>query len=132
MKDWLARRKSMTQILSEIDLHTDEEQVARIRADMEDKSLGSRYIDLSKLQADQEQSKRHRLMPEYIEKFFVEAYQLVAGQGDARILRRDPDPSHARTDHQGEICPQVVAVPHQRVEQKDRQVRWSIAAVAVR
>ena len=32
MKDWLARRKSMTQILCEIDLHTDEEQVARIRA----------------------------------------------------------------------------------------------------
>jgi superfamily II DNA or RNA helicase len=79
MKDWLARRKSMTEILSEIDLSTDEEQVARIRADMEDKSLGSRYIDLSKLQADQEQSKCHRLMPEYIEKFFVEAYRSFGG-----------------------------------------------------
>ncbi len=79
MKDWLARRKTMAQILAEIDLHTDEEQVARIRADMQDKSLGSRYIDMSKLLADQEQSKQHRLMPEYIEQFFVEAYRSFGG-----------------------------------------------------
>ena len=66
---------------------------------MEDKSLGSRYIDLSKLQADQEQSKRHRLMPEYIEKFFVEAYRsfggtiapLKDGKGVWTISRVPPD-----------------------------------------
>ena len=79
MKDWLARRRTMTEILAEIDLHTDEEQVARIRADMQDKSLGSRYIDMSKLLADQQQSKEHRLMPEYVEKFFVEAYRSFGG-----------------------------------------------------
>ena len=49
MKDWLAKRRTMTEILADIDLQTDEEQVARIRADMEDKALGSRYIDMSKL-----------------------------------------------------------------------------------
>ena len=49
MKDWLSRRRTMTEILAEIDLQTDEEQVARIRADMQDKALGSRYIDMSKL-----------------------------------------------------------------------------------
>ena len=48
MKDWLAKRRSMTEILAEIELQTDEQQVARIRADMEDKALGSRYIDMSK------------------------------------------------------------------------------------
>ncbi|MBI2806091.1 MAG: DUF3883 domain-containing protein [Planctomycetes bacterium] len=79
MKDWLSRRRTMTEILAEIDLQTDEEQVARIRADMEDKALGSRYIDMSKLLADQQQSKEHRLMPEYIEKFFVEAYRSFGG-----------------------------------------------------
>jgi len=79
MKDWLSRRRTMTEILAEIDLHTDEEQVARIRADMQDKSLGSRYIDMSKLLADQQQSKEHRLMPEYIERFFVEAYRSFGG-----------------------------------------------------
>jgi len=52
MKDWLSRRRTMTEILAEIDLQTDEEQVQRIRADMQDQSLGSRYIDMSKLTAD--------------------------------------------------------------------------------
>jgi hypothetical protein len=46
---------------------------------MQDKSLGSRYIDMSKLLADQQQSKEQRLMPEYIEKFFIEAYRSFGG-----------------------------------------------------
>ena len=45
--NWLAKRRTMTEILADIDLQTDEKQVARIRADMQDKALGSRYIDLS-------------------------------------------------------------------------------------
>jgi superfamily II DNA or RNA helicase len=79
MKDWLSRRRTMTEILAEIDLHTDAEQVARIRADMHDKALGSRYIDMSKLLADVQQSKENRLMPEYIERFFLEAYRSFGG-----------------------------------------------------
>jgi superfamily II DNA or RNA helicase len=79
MKDWLAKRRTMHEILAEIDLQTDEQQVARIRADMDDKALGSRYIDLSKLNADRQKSKEDRLMPEYIEKFFVEAYRSFGG-----------------------------------------------------
>jgi superfamily II DNA or RNA helicase len=79
MKDWLSRRRTMAEILAEIDLQTDPDQVARIKADMEGKALGSRYIDLSKLLADQQQSKEHRLMPEYIEQFFVEAYRSFGG-----------------------------------------------------
>jgi hypothetical protein len=79
MKDWLSRRRTMAEILAELDLQTDPEQVARIKADMDDKALGSRHIDVSKLLADQQQSKEHRLMPEYIEKFFVEAYRSFGG-----------------------------------------------------
>lgn len=79
MKDWLAKRRTMSEILTDIDLQTDETQVARIRADMNDRSLGSRYIDLSKLEADRQKSKEQRLMPEYIEKFFVEAYRSFGG-----------------------------------------------------
>jgi hypothetical protein len=79
MKDWLSRRRTMTEILAEIDLQTDLEQVQRIRADMEDKTLGSRFIDMSRLQADLQQSRENRLMPEYIEKFFLEAYRSFGG-----------------------------------------------------
>ncbi|MFI5457785.1 MAG: DEAD/DEAH box helicase, partial [Isosphaerales bacterium] len=79
MKDWLTKRRTMVEILADIDLQTDETQVARIRADMHDRSLGSRYIDLSRLDADRQKSKEQRLMPEYIEKFFVEAYRSFGG-----------------------------------------------------
>jgi Protein NO VEIN, C-terminal len=79
MKDWLSKRRTMAEILADIDLQTDEAQVARIRADMNDRSLGSRHIDLSKLDADRQKSKEQRLMPEYIEKFFVEAYRSFEG-----------------------------------------------------
>src|SRR5271157_4721904 len=63
MKDWLSKRRTMAEILADIDLQTDETQVARIRADMNDRSLGSRHIDLSKLDADRQKSKEQRLMP---------------------------------------------------------------------
>jgi hypothetical protein len=79
MKDWLSRRRTMGEILSEIDLQTDVEQVQRIRADMRDKALGSRFIDMSRLHADVQQSRENRLMPEYIEKFFLEAYRSFGG-----------------------------------------------------
>ena len=79
MKDWLSRRRTMTEILADIDVQTDEEQVARIRADMENKSLGSRYIDMSKLTQDVQKSKENRLMPEYIERFFIEAFRSFGG-----------------------------------------------------
>jgi len=79
MKDWLSRRRTMTEILADIELQTDEEHVARIKADMDDKALGSRYIDMSKLCADVQQSRENRLMPEYIERFFLEAWRSFGG-----------------------------------------------------
>src|SRR5260370_36169440 len=68
MKDWLSRRRTMSEILAEIDLQTDVEQVQRIRADMQDKALGSRYIDMRKLNADVQRSRENPRMREYINK----------------------------------------------------------------
>jgi len=79
MKDWLANRRTLQEILADIDVHTDEEQVARIRTEMRDKALGSRYIDMTSLAEQMRQSRENRLMPEYIEKFFVEAYRSFGG-----------------------------------------------------
>jgi superfamily II DNA/RNA helicase len=79
MRDWLAKRRTMSEILKEIDLQTDERQLARIRADMAEKALDSRYIDMSRLTETMQQSKERRLMPEYIERFFVEAYRSFGG-----------------------------------------------------
>jgi hypothetical protein len=79
IKDWLSRRRTMTEILAEIDRHTDMEQVARLRADMHDMALASRYIDMSKLVADVQQGKENRLLPEYMEHFFLDAYRSFGG-----------------------------------------------------
>jgi superfamily II DNA or RNA helicase len=79
MRDWLANRRTIQEILAEIDLITDERQVDRIRTDMQNKALGSRYIDMSLLSDQLRQSKEERLMPEYIEQFFIEAYRSFGG-----------------------------------------------------
>jgi len=79
MKDWLTNRRTMQQILEEIEVFTDEKQVQRIRSDMQDKALGSRYIDMTTLNEQVRQSKEQRLMPEYIERFFVETYKSFGG-----------------------------------------------------
>jgi superfamily II DNA or RNA helicase len=78
-KDWLAERRTLADILADLDVETDGQQVARIRADINDRSLGSRYIETCKLDADRQKSKEQRLTPEYIEKFFVEAYRSFGG-----------------------------------------------------
>ena len=41
MKDWLANRRTLQEILEDIDVYTDEKQVERIRNDMQNKALGS-------------------------------------------------------------------------------------------
>jgi len=79
MRDWLANRRTLQEILAEIEVSTDETQVARIRAEMTNKALGSRFIDMSAIAEQARQSKEQRLMPEYIERFFVEAYRSFGG-----------------------------------------------------
>ena len=79
MRDWLANRRSMAEILADPALELRPADIDAIRADMENKALGSRYIDLSKLEADMQRSREDRLMPEYIERFFVEAYRALGG-----------------------------------------------------
>ena len=79
MRDWLSKRRTLPEILADIDVSTDETQVARIRAEMTDKAMGSRFIDMSSLAEQVRQSKEQRLMPEYIERFFIEAYRSFGG-----------------------------------------------------
>jgi len=79
MKDWLSQRRTMAEILEDIELETDEKKVQSIREHMEDKALGSRFIDMTALNADRQKSRENRLMPEYIERFFIEAYKSFGG-----------------------------------------------------
>jgi hypothetical protein len=79
MRDWLSSRRSMTEILADPALELRPADLDAVRADMENKALGSRYIDMSKLEEDMQTSREERLMPEYIERFFVDAYRSIGG-----------------------------------------------------
>jgi len=79
MRDWLANRRTMAEILADPALELRPMDVDKIRADMDNKALGSRHVDMSKLEADVQRSREERLMPEYIERFFVEAYRSLGG-----------------------------------------------------
>ena len=69
----------MDEILADAALELKPTDIDAIRADMESNAPGSHYIDLSKLEADMQRSREERLMPEYIERFFVEAYRSLGG-----------------------------------------------------
>ena len=132
MKDWLGRRRTMAEILAELDLRTDQAQVDRIRADMDNKALGDRYIDMRRLEGDRQRSKEHRLMPEYIERFFVTAYRSFGGTvvsakarpgvwSIARVppdLRKLPEALERRFGRIGETYPEITF-------DKDRIVGYS-------
>ena len=61
--DKRANRRSMDEILADPALELKPADSDAIRADMDNKALGSRYIDLSKLEEDMQKSREERLMP---------------------------------------------------------------------
>ena len=67
--DAIANRRSMEEILAEMELTPDEEALRKVKeASME--ALATRHIDLSRIAGEQRSAKENRLVPEYIEKFF--------------------------------------------------------------
>ena len=68
----ITNKRSMEEILSEIKRIPDEEAIRRAReATLE--GLATRYIDLSRILGEARVAKENRLVPEYIEKFFLKA-----------------------------------------------------------
>ncbi len=70
----IAGRRTMEEILAEIERVPDEEAILRVKeATME--ALATRHLDLSRIIGDQRIARENRLVPEYIEKFFLRAAQ---------------------------------------------------------
>lgn len=68
----ITKKRSMDEILSEIEKIPDEEAIRRAReAALE--GLAVRHIDFSRILGEQRIAKENRLVPEYIEKFFLKA-----------------------------------------------------------
>lgn len=81
--DAISNKRSLEDILEDFERVTDEEAVARVReAAME--SLATSHIDFSAVLGESRRAKENRLVPEYIEKFFIKA----ADQLDLPVEKR--------------------------------------------
>jgi SNF2 family DNA or RNA helicase len=81
----LARRRSFDEILAEIDAQYDPANADLVRkARLE--GLASDRIDFSGVRQRKQASEEHRLMPAYIERFFVEAFEAL---GEGALQERD-------------------------------------------
>jgi superfamily II DNA or RNA helicase len=67
--DAISRRRSLEEILKEIEAVPDEEAIRRAReAALE--ALATRHIDLQRVLGEERRARENRLLPEYIERFF--------------------------------------------------------------
>ena len=68
----ITNKRSMEEILKDFDRITDEEAIRKLKeATIE--GLATRHIDLTKILGETREAKENRLVPEYIEKFFLKA-----------------------------------------------------------
>jgi len=68
----LSHRRTLDEILAEIDAVPDEEVLQRTRQALFE-ALATRYIDLQRILGDERTARENRLVPEYIEAFFERA-----------------------------------------------------------
>ncbi|MEW6446661.1 MAG: helicase-related protein [Bacillota bacterium] len=116
--DAIANRRTMEEILAEMDRVPDQEAVQKVKeATME--ALATRHIDLSRIIGEQRVARENRLVPEYIEKFFLRAAEKVGIRAEKRQdgfwriaavpfeVRNQP---HAFKIKYGEVYPEYLKV----------------------
>ncbi len=82
-REALAQRRSFEEIRREVEARLDERALQRIQeAALE--GLATRHIDLSRLRREVDEAREQRLMPEYIERFFLEAFRELGGKVERR------------------------------------------------
>ncbi|MBC8248489.1 MAG: SWF/SNF helicase family protein, partial [Anaerolineales bacterium] len=82
-REALAGRRSFEEIRRQATARLDEADRRRI-AEAALEGLATRHIDLSRLRQEEDVAREHRLVPEYIERFFVEAFQELGGRVERR------------------------------------------------
>jgi superfamily II DNA or RNA helicase len=80
IREAITQRRSMEEILRDIDVITDPETVRRIRQDITLEALCTRHIDMSRIVEETRESRERRLMPEFVERFFREAFEYLGGR----------------------------------------------------
>ncbi|MBZ4681885.1 DUF3883 domain-containing protein [Thermodesulfobacterium sp.] len=74
--DAIANRRTMEDILKDLELIPDNEAIERVKQTTLE-ALATRHIDLTKILGEQRIAKENRLVPEYVEEFFKRAAKLL-------------------------------------------------------
>jgi superfamily II DNA or RNA helicase len=72
----IANRRTLDDIVAEIEAMSDEEAVRKAREAVLE-GLATRHIDLQRVLGEDRRAREHRLMPEYIERFFQRACEFL-------------------------------------------------------
>lgn len=82
-KDALANKLSLDDLYTRIDNCLAEANIKKVKeATLE--ALATRHIDMTRLELEREKGREQRLMPEYIEKFFIDAFEELGGAIEKR------------------------------------------------
>ncbi|MBT9131163.1 MAG: RNA polymerase-associated protein RapA [candidate division WS2 bacterium] len=84
MIEAVAGARKMEDIIKELDITIDEEYINKIK-EVFGESLATRYIDYSRIKEMAEKAKENRLIPEYLEEFFKNAWEKAGGK--QRVLK---------------------------------------------
>lgn len=98
IRDSILKRRSLEEILAEIDVVDGEGARAEARTALSE-ALATPYIDMAFIDAEQRVSKERRLTPEYVEHFFVDAPREFGGRitpGGNRDWRLELVPAEIR------------------------------------
>ncbi len=70
--DAIANRRTMEEILKDFERIPDEEAIEKVNNATQE-ALATRHIDLTRIASEQRRAKENRLVPEYVEAFFIKA-----------------------------------------------------------
>lgn len=74
-----ANTRTIDEILKEIDIQPDEEYLNKVKEALGE-SLATRFIDYTRIREMAEKAREYRLIPEYVEAFFIKAFERAGGR----------------------------------------------------
>ena len=75
----VANARSMDEIIRDLDIRVDKNYLRRVK-DALGESLATKHIDYTRIKEMAEKAKEYRLIPEYVEEFFIRAFQRAGGK----------------------------------------------------
>ena len=100
IRDAITERRSMEEILAELEFVEDPGAIAAVRESMSDASANN-HIEMTSILDDGRDSKERRLTPEFVERFFVDGLRHLVGRlmaADDRDWRLDFVPADIRRE----------------------------------